>query len=73
MSRQDEPSGDDADLMRTMRDIVSALDRGDVDALVAVIARHDDPAPGRPGGLSSRKKAGSRGDSPFFGAHPLLG
>jgi hypothetical protein len=52
MSKQDEPddiASEEEAVMRTFHDIVSALDRGDVDGLAAALARTDDPAP-RPTG-----------------------
>jgi hypothetical protein len=77
MSKQDEPddsaSSEEEAELRAFRDIVSALDRGNVDDLAAALSRTDDPAPRRPGAMDGRKKVGSDGDSSFFGARPLIG
>jgi hypothetical protein len=78
VSRLDEPDdnnancGDDAELMRSFRDIADALERGDVDGLAAALSRTDDSAPGRRGALDGRKKVVSGADS-SFAVRPLTG
>jgi hypothetical protein len=74
-SRLDEPDddcGEDAELMRSFRDIADALQRGDVDGLAAALSRADDPAPSRRGALDGRKKVVSGADS-SFAVRPLTG
>jgi hypothetical protein len=78
VSRLDEPDNDsahccdDAELMRSFRDIADALDRGDVDGLAAALSRTDDPAPRRRGVLDGRQKVVSGADS-WFAEGPSTG
>jgi hypothetical protein len=77
MSIRDEPddsaSSEQEAVMRAFRDIVSALDRDNVDDLAAALLRMDDPAPRQPGAADGQKNVGDGGDSSFFGARPLTG
>jgi hypothetical protein len=76
MSMRDEQddgaSSEEEAAMRTFRDIVSALDRCDVDALAAALSRTDDPAPRPPGVVDGQKKLGGAGDR-SSAVRPLTG
>jgi hypothetical protein len=75
MSRHDEPddsaSSEEGAEMRALRDVVSALDRGNVDDLATALLRMDDPAPRRPAAMDGQNNVGVGGDSSFFGARPI--